>query len=256
MNIFEKESRNDYLFSQLKTNYYWWVLISGNDNDSIRTLTQINAKNTLENIYSINNSKRKCFWSPEFSQFISFGYLTRLYSLSKNYLQLLSHTKSMLDIIEQTLIKVDDCDCFKFTSGLFHYFTEHARDESYLFKAGLLFYPESNSEYGIKLLNEAAKSENLIISSEANYFLARIYDDNKQEMDRAIYHYTILTKIYPNNLIYLYYELKAMIKANYSKEVLLQKKQEAMFSINNNSQLILNQANYFKKIFEELKFKN
>ena len=45
-----------------------------------------------------------------------------------------------------------------------------------------------------------------------------------------------------------------MIKANYSKEVLLQKKQKAMLSINNNSQLILNQANYFKKIFEELKF--
>ena len=79
-------------------------------------------------------------------------------------------------------------------------------------------------------------------------------EHSNREMDRAIYHYSILTKIYPNNLIYLYYELKAMIKANYSKEVLLQKKQKAMFSINNNSQLILNQANYFRKIFEELKF--
>ena len=174
--------------------------------------------------------------------------------MSKNYLQLLSHAKSMLNIIEQTLIKVDDCDCFKLTSGLFHYFSEYARNESYFFKAGLLFYPESDSEYGIKLLNEATKSENLIISSEANYFLARIYHDNEQKMDRAIYHYSILTKIYPNNLIYLYYELNAMIKANYSKRVLLQKKQKAMLSINNNSQLILNQSNYFINIFEELEF--
>ena len=254
MNMFKKESRNDYLFSQLKTNFYWWVLITGNDNDSIRTLTQINAKNTLDNTRIYNDTKRECFWSSEFSHFISHGYLSRLHTLSNNYLQLLSHAKSMLNIIEKNLIKVDDCDCFKLTSGLFHYFSEYARNESYFFKAGLLFYPASNSEYGIKLLSEASKSENLIISSEANYFLARIYGDNEHEMDRAIYHYSILTKIYPNNLIYLYYELKAMIKANYSNEVLLEKKQKAMLSINNNSQLILNQANYFKKIFEELEF--
>ena len=236
MNMFKKESRNDYLFSQLKTNFYWWVLITGNDNDSIRTLTQINAKNTLDNTRIYNDTKRECFWSSEFSHFISHGYLSRLHTLSNNYLQLLSHAKSMLNIIEKNLIKVDDCDCFKFTSGLFHYFSEYARNESYFFKAGLLFYPASNSEFGIKLLNEASKSENLIISSEANYFLARIYGDNEQEMDRAIYHYSILTKLYPNNLIYLYYELNAMIKANYSKEILQQKKQDAILSINNNSQ--------------------
>ena len=254
INIIEKESRNDYLFIQLKTNYYWWILITGNDNENIRALIQSNAKNSLSNTRIYNDTKRECFWSSEFSHFISHGYLTRLHTLSKNYLQLLSHSKSMLNIIEKTLIKVDDCDCFKFTTGLFHYFIEYARNESNFFKAGLLFYPESNSGYGIKLLNEAAKSENLIISAEANYFLARIYHDNEQKINRAIYHYNILTKLYPNNLIYLYYELNAMIKANYSEEVLLEKKQKAMLSINNNSQLVLNQSNYFKNIFEEIKF--
>ena len=198
--------------------------------------------------------KRKCFWSPKFSHFISYGYLTRLYSLSKSYIQLLSHASSMLSIIEENLTKTDECDCFKLTSGLFHYFIQTARNQGNLMKAGLIFYPESNLEYGIRLLNESSKSENSLISSEANYFLARIYYENELKIDSSLYHYGILTKEYPKNLIYLYYELKAMIKAKLPKQVLIEKKQKAIQLTNENPQLILNQSSYFKNLFNELKF--
>lgn len=159
-----------------------------------------------------------------------------------------------MNVIEETLILTDDCDCFKLTSGLFHYFIQTARNESDFFKVGLVFYPESKLEYGIKLLNQASKSNNSLISSEANYFLARIYNENSQYLDSAIHHYNILTTKYPNNLIYLYYELNAMMNSGFPKEILLKKKEKALDSINKNSQLIMNQSNYFKKLFSELKF--
>ena len=160
----------------------------------------------------------------------------------------------MLNIIEENLTKTDECDCFKLTSGLFHYFIQTARNQGYLMKAGLVFYPESNLEYGIKLLNEASKSKNSLISTEANYFLARIYHENDFKIDSSLFHYKILTKDYPNNLIYLYYELNAMIKAKFPKETLLKKKQKAIQLANKNPQLILNQSSYFKNLFNELKF--
>ena len=81
-----------------------------------------------------------------------------------------------------------------------------------------------------------------MISSEANYFLARIYYENESKIDSSLYHYGILTKEYPKNLIYLYYELKAMIKAKLPKQVLLEKKQKAIQLTNKNPQLILNQS--------------
>jgi|TARA_B100001093_G_scaffold460313_1_gene474033 hypothetical protein len=160
----------------------------------------------------------------------------------------------MLNIIEDNLTKTDECDCFKLTSGLFHYFIQTARNQGNLIKAGLVFYPESNLEYGIRLLNESSKSENSLISSEANYFLARIYHENDLKIDSSLYHYEILTNEYPKNLIYLYYELNAMIKAQFPTKILLEKKQKAIQLINENPQLILNQSSYFKSLFKELKF--
>jgi hypothetical protein len=250
----DKEFENDYLFSQLKTNYYWWILISGNDTENIRNLFELNAESTIQNINNYKGLKRDCFWSPNFNYFISHGYLTRLYALSSSYFNLLSNASSMLNIIEKTLVKTEECDCFKLSSGLFHYFIQTARNESNFYKAGLVFFPESRIEYGIRLLNESSKSENSLIRSESNYFLARIYHENDLQIDSALYHYNILTNEYPNNLIYLYYELNAMLKAKLPKELLKEKRQKAIYSINENSQLVLNQSNYFKKLFQEIEF--
>ena len=45
-----------------------------------------------------------------------------------------------------------------------------------------------------------------------------------------------------------------MINSGFPKEILLKTKEKALDSISKNSQLIMNQSNYFKKLFSELKF--
>ena len=45
----------------IKTNYYWWVLISENDNKKVRELFQLNAENTIQKLLNMMTLKENVF---------------------------------------------------------------------------------------------------------------------------------------------------------------------------------------------------
>ena len=210
----ETDYSNDYLFTQLKTTYLWWMIISGKDTEEMRDAYYVEAKSTVENIRQYKGPERNCMWGLLFNSFISHGYRTRLLSMDNNYISVINYASKTVKTIEKTLGKEQQCDCYMLTSGLYNYFAQNARDESIIYYAALFFFPESDEQKGINFLKDAATSSNSLISAEAAYFLARIFDEKEETYKDALFYYDILTSRYPNNLIYNYYELKTLIKVN------------------------------------------
>jgi len=251
----EGEYDEDYLFTQLKTTYLWWMIISGLDNKEMRDAYYIEAESTVLNIKEYSGPRRNCMWGLLFNSFISHGYRTRLLSMDNNYFSVINYASKTVKTIEKTLGKEQQCDCYKLTSGLYNYFAQTSRDESIMYYAALVFFPESNEQKGIRFLKDAATSSNSLISAEAAYFLARIFDEKEDTFKDALFYYNILTSRYPNNLIYNYYELKTLIKANSSRDVLNKKFQKLQLSLESNDQLTNDQVIYFDQLFKKLQKK-
>ena len=251
----EGEYANDYLFTQLKTTYLWWMIISGLDTKEMRDVYYVEAELTVQNIKQYSGPERNCMWGLLFNSFISHGYRTRLLSMDNNYFSVINYASKTVKTIEKTLGKEQQCDCYKLTSGLYNYFAQTSRDESIMYYAALMFFPESNEQNGIRFLKDAAGSSNLLISAEASYFLARIFDEKEETYKDALFYYDILTSRHPNNLIYNYYELKTLIKAKSSTGVLNKKFQKLQLSLESNDQLTKDQVIYFDQLFKKLQKK-
>lgn len=248
----ELEYENDYLFTQLKTTYLWWMIISGLDNQEMRDSYYVEAESTVQNIKQYNGPTRNCMWGPLFNSFVSHGYRTRLLSMDNNYFSVINYASKTVKTIDKTLGNEQQCDCYKLTSGLYNYFAQTFRDKSIMYYAALVFFPESNEQKGIRFLKDAASSSNSLISAEASYFLARIFDEKEETYKEALFYYDILSSRYPNNLIYNYYELKTLIKANSSSDTLNKKFQKLQLSLESNDQLTKDQVIYFDQLFQKL----
>lgn len=90
----------------------------------------------------------------------------------------------------------------RFLHGMYHYFVSYGRQSGIFYRLYLVSWPQANAEKGLAYLLESAKSSFTMISTEARYFLGRIYLEYEGKEALALPYFEYLHSHYPQNPIY------------------------------------------------------
>lgn len=222
----------------LQADIYWWKLISGENSNSLR----------MSFIAELELAKKKAGTSNDglFCLIMANTYRTRLELLNNNHLAAIRHLKSYYHNLKKSLGEEENYDAFYITSGLYYYLAWVAWDQYPVLRPFLMFLDKGDRNKGIRFLNQAAFSNEAVISSEASYFLMKIYFDVEKDTLLAQKYASVLIKKHPGNFIYLHYYLMCL-----PQHQQLEEKKSRSEAIHKNAQLSEAQTRYFYQLFHQ-----
>ena len=239
LNTYEKEvgSNSDILLA--RSSILWWKIISEKNSDlngayhknleaAEKTLLKEKSNNENEFIYKAISL---------------YGFGARMDGLEKNYFKAIFKINNCLKYINKSIGKEEDFVYFYLTSGLYNYYKVNSVQEHPLLVPYLALYPDGDIKKGIEYLKVASNTNDVVLSTEANYFLMKIYLDNKNYSEAEKYCTRLITK-YPSNLLFLYYNFIILLKQDnlYKAKVFMAR---IRIAAKNNSQLSDEQRKYF-----------
>jgi len=242
----EENFSEHYMPHLMRAQYYWWQIIS-NDLD---LLQQGNYRASLVKAESLAKEKVKTknYNYNDVFQFINlYALKARIELLNSEYLRALRHMRNSVEFLELSLGKENIHPDFHLTSGLYNYMAEYGSRRYPFLMVYALFYPRGDMQKGLEQLKLAAYSSNIVIKSEAHYFLMKILLELEQDFTQALHHAAWLVSEYPDNLIYLYHyhEILLLLKKN---ERAIEIRKDFFEILNNNKQLSLSQRKYFGRL--------
>lgn len=91
-----------------------------------------------------------------------------------------------------------------FLKGLYYYLSDYIGSSGLIYKMLLPSWAEedANREFGLELLIKCQQSESVLVSTEAYYFLGRIYLEYEEKPELAKECFDYLNQRFPNNRIY------------------------------------------------------
>lgn len=232
----------------LVTSYYWWLIVSGEDNPDNRK----NYEKGIDNALSILNTKDKNQLSNEdIGNYINvYAYIARMELFNKELISGFVHLNNCIGYLKKSFEKENEYEMFYLTSGLYNYFVAHSSKEYPYLLPYLAFHPKGNREKGTLQLFTAYKSKDALIKTEATYFLMKIFYEREKDYAKAEMFAEKLTDKYPDNLIYQYYYYTILFARDKKEEAILQiTKLNA--SAASNTQLSRSQKNYFIEMTQE-----
>jgi hypothetical protein len=245
LNEYEKEvgSSSDILLA--RSTILWWRIIS-------------EKKSNLNGAYhkNLESAERKLFneKSVNENEFIYkvislYGLGARMDGLEKNYFKAILKINNCLKYINKSIGKEEDFVYFYLTSGLYNYYKVNSTEEYPLLVPYLTLYPDGNIKKGIEYLKVASNTNDVVLSTEANYFLMKIYLDKKNYSEAEKYCTKLITK-YPSNLLFMYYNFIIQLKQDnlYKAKVFMAR---IKIAAKNNTQLSDVQRKYFFDMAED-----
>ena len=235
----------DYYRYFLIMNEKWWQLVTtGNIKYYSECMAgMINGTESLDksNIpYHEKNFLHICYES----------YKLRLMLYDKQYIKAYSQSKSVVSQIQPVLGLEKKFNPYYLTSGLYHYFASAGRE-----KYPLLFtnksFKTASKVVGLGYLETCSQSDIKFLSTEANYFLMKIYIEIEENPEKALIYSNRLLKLYGNNIIYQYYQLNILLNL---KRVQQAKDQYLLVLklIDENSEISSEQKIHLKEITDKL----
>lgn len=214
-----KKFPNEPAAGLLEANYYWWLMVSGEDSPKIKE--EYNTALAKAELCIKNLSKSALTNEDKYALITTYAFRARVEGLNKNYFKAVFYVNNSIDVLKQSLGKEEDYLYFKLTSGVYNYYVATA-DEHYPFLLPyLLFLPDADREIGLNFLEQAAASNDPVLQTEAQYFLMKIFMDEKKN-DLAYNYSEALHDKYNSNLLYSYYSFKNLLKQNKKEEALHQ----------------------------------
>jgi hypothetical protein len=209
----EKTFPDHYLPHLTRANYYWWKIITENP-ASDHQQRYLNSLSNAENIVRQLVKTRQYNYADVFHFINLYALRARLDLLNGDFTRAMRHLKNSVDYIGLSLGREEFHENFYLTSGLYNYMTEYGSKRYPFLRLYALMYPRGNMDLGLSQLEIAAKSQNLILQTEARYFLMKIFLELEQDHQKALEHAEWLTEKYPGNLIYLYHYQGLLSQSN------------------------------------------
>ncbi|OFZ02209.1 MAG: hypothetical protein A3K10_03985 [Bacteroidetes bacterium RIFCSPLOWO2_12_FULL_31_6] len=227
-----------YIFS---ANYNWWRIISGDTDQVYKNNFYIDLNSSLQYL----KAKGEVNLSNEdiFNYINVYSYYARIDLMDGNYFKALKQIDNFIDYQKKSFGKESLYDPFYLTSGLYNYTIPYTIKHYPFLIPSLLFVPDGDQELGIKQLNIAAISNDVVVNTEAHYFLMKIYSEMDENFALANTNAEYLIKIYPDNLLYKYYYFELLIKQKKYKQAEEQMNDVKLYSTD--KELSMNQKNYF-----------
>ncbi|MBL4716516.1 MAG: hypothetical protein JKX95_07765 [Bacteroidia bacterium] len=215
----KKKNQNNSSIYLLEANYHWWKIIA---RDSLEANID-HCKKSLDNaLTQIMTSKADETTKEELFKLITiYGIKARLELINENHLQVLNYLYKTIDKVKSTFDE-NDYPPFNLTSGLYNFYMAHTESTMPYLKPFMVLFPNGDIDIGIQQLNEARKLSSYY-STEASYFLMKIYTDYRTDLKKAVFYAEELANKYPTNMFFqtfllgIYCDLKETTKI--SKQV-------------------------------------
>ena len=226
----------------LKANLLWWKIISGDDSKQQKT-TYYDVLLAAEKDF---NKEKDTGFEHTYKGISLYGYLARMDGLNKNYVKAFFRINSCLKHLEKSFTHEQEFSYFYLSSGLYNYHIVNSARMYPVLKPYLYLYPKGSKVKGMEYLIIASKSNNEYLSTEANYFLMKIYMDERK-YNLALPYANVLCEKYPANGLYLYYKFNILLNSDKLAEAknVMQKMDAKLMS---NAQLSLKQVLHFSNL--------
>jgi hypothetical protein len=181
------------------SNIELWRMFAGELKSKAEKSYKMNLQRLLNNCDSLDNEKEQ-----RFLRIMHYTYRTRLSMTNKDYIAAFKAISKYYDLLEPTF-EVDGYPPYALIDGLYYYLYDYARDKYFLLRPFLAFYKNGDADKGLKYLKKAAKCPHQVISTEASYFLMKIYFDLEENPVKALPYATKLYNEFPGNFIFNFY---------------------------------------------------
>jgi tetratricopeptide (TPR) repeat protein len=201
-------------------NSYWWKMVTGDDTDKLVS----EYKKSIEKCFELMSKNPKEFEEDNDKLFYtinSYAYLSRLELFKGKTLNSAMYLNKSIKYLKKSFGKEEENENFKLSSGLYHYFMAKAMiSNKMLYKTYFSFYPKGDIKKGLNYLKELSQSENIILKTEALYFLMKIFFDSEEDYKKALFFANKLSNLYPDNILYIFYQFRCYLYLNNHQDAL------------------------------------
>lgn len=189
-------------------NYYWWKLISGENNGNYARLIY----DKVDAVREFNSNESNTLPDDMLFYLVSvYAFEARVYLVDHSYGKALSALTKYYSALKLTFGKEQLHPELNLTTGLFYFFIAHAIERMPVFSPVLKTYYKGNKQTGYDMIVKASKLDNEIVSEQATYFLMKINFDIYANYDLCEKYCRKLIARYPANLLYEYYLFKVFL---------------------------------------------
>jgi len=229
----------------INANYYWWLIISGENSEQNQAKCNTYLNNVLDKLSLIKTTNLT--ENEVFSYIYIYSYKARLEIFNNKNIKALMHLYNAIDYIQIALDNYSKNDRYKLIAGLYNYFVAYVIEKYPIFYPYFFLMPKGDKMLGIKLLEQCSGSSDILVKTESLYFLMKINLEFENNYSLANNYCAKLTNLYHNNLIYNYYYFKSFIQLNEKENALGQfVSLQEIASVNN--QLSKNQKKHLVEV--------
>lgn len=231
----------------LTVNYYWWQIITGEDSQELRKEYVDQLNNALK---SFDGNKATLNDLDRYTLITLYGFKARIEILNKRYIVVVSLLNNYISNLKGTFGKEEEFEWYNLTSGIYNYYIERSKKTHPFLKPYLGLYPNGNIEKGLQQLESARQSNNILLSTEAEYFLMKIHLGEETKLDAAEKNAAILVDRFPDNAFYRYMYYTVLLKQKKLSEAMIQYGQLSVRA-SSNTQLSPEQQSHFSKLAKQ-----
>ncbi len=210
----ESRLKHDPEFELAVINYYWTRKIAGNT-----------SANWVQKLNNAIDSFKEHHVSADFAEsdehlflmtsVLAFG--ARVHLHNNAYFAALNDLKKYNTVLRKTFGREKTFPPFYLTSGLYYYFSAYATEKLPFVTVFSGDKTLEDMKTGIAYLKIAAGADNRMISTEARYFLMKIFFELQKNPQEAARYCQMLISEFPDNLLYRYYMVCINLALNQEK---------------------------------------
>lgn len=193
-----------------RCNYYWWMIMTGEDNEQMVGSFQKVINETIA-ICKASNTKNLAH-KEQYIILNAYAFRSRLELYRGNYMASAANLNTCLGLLKKSFGQEVKYRPFSLTSSLYNYFVDYAKTNYPVARPIIAMLPEGKMEEGFRLLYSLSKCDDYILNNESNYFLCKIYQETEKQYAKAEYYAAIMVKRYPNNLAYIFNYFDVLLK--------------------------------------------
>ncbi|MBI3501545.1 MAG: hypothetical protein HY063_07105 [Bacteroidetes bacterium] len=194
----------------LGANFFWWKIRSGEDNSANRK-KYLECLGNLEKLLDKKKREKKLSQPDIFHYINLYSYRARIEIFDNHYIRALTYTAKCNSYIILSSDFENSYEPFNLTSGLYNCFMAIAKENHPLAAPYFLFAPACDKEKGLKQLAKCSASSDILLQTEANYFLMILYGEQEVDYNLSAFYADKLLQKYSDNLLYQYYLFKVKL---------------------------------------------
>lgn len=187
---------SDNQFYYLKASIQWWHILNGNIDENNQKLCLNYINKSLEAKSRDNNL------DDQLTRISAYMLKMRVNNLGNHKIKSTILLLKILNLSETLINEMPESGQKNFLKGIYHYFTEYAKEESLFAKLLLFSYHNESKVKGLEYLEQASRDTNPVIRTEAHYLLYKIYGTLEKDSQKALENIEWLSKTYPENIFY------------------------------------------------------